>query len=92
MRCSITEVFPLPATPFTSSTGTSSWRTTRFCSFWMVAVMACICAERRWARDASSSASWMATVVSKYASNRSSSMLNWRRSSRSAWMMRPLAS
>ena len=57
MRCSITDVLPLPAMPLTSSTGTSSWRTTRFCSFWMVAVMACICAVRRLESDASRSES-----------------------------------
>ena len=65
MRCSSTDVLPLPAMPLTSSTGTSSWRTTWFCSFWMVAVMACICAVRRFESDASKSESWMATVVSK---------------------------
>ena len=65
MRCSSTDVFPLPAMPLTSSTGTSSWRTTVFCSFWMVAVMAFICAVRCFESDASKSESWMATVVSK---------------------------
>jgi hypothetical protein len=40
MRWSSTEVLPLPAMPLTSSAGTSSWRTTAFCSRWMVAVMA----------------------------------------------------
>ena len=41
-----TDVFPLPAMPFTSKVGASAWRMTWFCSFWMVAVMACICASR----------------------------------------------
>ena len=65
MRCSSTLVLPLPAMPFTSSAGTSSWRTTWFCSFWMVAVMAVMRSERRFDSEASSSGSWMATVVSK---------------------------
>ena len=65
MRCMSTDVFPLPAMPFTSKVGTSAWRMTWFCSFWMVAVMACICAVRRFESDASKSESWMATVVSK---------------------------
>ena len=33
MRCSNTEVLPLPATPRTSIAGTFSWRMTAFCSF-----------------------------------------------------------
>ena len=65
MRCMSTEVLPLPAMPFTSRDGTSSWRMTRFCSFWMVAVMACICAVRRFDSEASSMVSWIATLVSK---------------------------
>ncbi len=65
MRWSSTEVLPEPAMPVTSSAGTSSWRMTTFCSFWMVAVMACIWAERWRASDASRSESWMATSLSK---------------------------
>ena len=65
MRCSMTEVLPLPATPWTSRTGTSSWRITWFCSRWMVAVMAWSCDVRWWAREASSMGSSMATDVSK---------------------------
>ena len=80
MRCSITLVLPEPAMPLTSSTDTSSWRTTVFCSRWMVAVMAlsfsvwlALSAER-------SSESSMATVVSKYMLSLSRTMSNWRRS------------
>ena len=51
--------------PLTNSTGTSSWRMTWFCSFWMVAVIAFIWSVRRSDSDRSRSASWMATVVSK---------------------------
>ena len=65
MRWSSTEVLPDPAMPATSSVGTSSWRITTFCSRWMVAVMACICAERWRESDASKSESWMATSLSK---------------------------
>ena len=65
MRCSSTEVLPLPATPRTSIAGTFSWRMTAFCSFWMVAVMAWSCEVRCEVRLASSSGSSMATEVSK---------------------------
>ncbi len=65
MRCMSTEVFPEPATPATWSTGTSAWRTTVFCSFWMVAVMACMWAERPRESEAKSSLSSMATSESK---------------------------
>ena len=65
MRCSITEVLPEPAMPFTSRTGTSAWRMTSFCSRWMVAVMACRRSERLCLSTCSSSESCMATVVSK---------------------------
>jgi len=60
-----TEVLPDPAMPATCSTGTSSWRTTAFCSRWMVAVMACMWAERPRESEASSSLSSMATSESK---------------------------
>ena len=65
MRCSSTDVLPEPAMPFTSITGTSSWRTTSFCSRWIVAVMAWSFSVWRRLRAASSSESSIATVVSK---------------------------
>ncbi len=65
MRCMSTLVLPEPATPATCSTGTSPWRTTAFCSRWMVAVMARMWAERPRASEAKSSLSSMATSESK---------------------------
>ena len=78
--------------PLTSNAGTSSWRMTSFCSFWMVAVMADRRDERSCASAASSSSSSIATVVSNMALSWSRSMSNWRRSLRSHSMTRPLAS
>lgn len=90
MRCSITEVLPEPAMPFTRSAGTSAWRTTWFCSRWIVAVMSLSFSEW-WRRSApSSSESSMATVVSKYMLRWSRVMSNWRRSSSSTVRVRPL--
>ena len=90
MRWSMTEVLPDPAMPLTSNTGTSSWRTTLFCSRWMVAVMSRSFSEW-WLRSAPSrSESSMATVVSKYMLRWSRVMSNWRRSSSSTVLVRPL--
>ena len=89
MRCSSTDVLPDPAMPSTKSTGTSSWRTTRFCSRWMVAVMACsFCEWWRFSAPRSSESS-IATVVSKYAFRWSRVMSNCRRSSRFTVRTRP---
>ena len=65
MRWSMTLVLPDPAMPETSSTGTSSWRTTTFCSRWIVAVMARSFSVWSALSAASRSESSMATVVSK---------------------------
>ena len=78
--------------PLTSRAGTSLWRTTRFCSFWMVVVMSWSLSLRWRASDCSSSWSSMAMVVSKQPLRTSWSMSNWRRVSSSHSMVRPLAS
>ena len=74
--------------PLTSSTGTSSWRITAFCSFWIVAVISCITLPLALERVFSKSGSSMATVVSKYEFNLSCVMSNWRRSFKLAVIVR----
>ena len=83
MRWSMTLVLPEPAMPFTSSAGTSAWRTTSFCSRWMVAVMSLSFSEWWLLSAPRSSESSIATVVSKYMLSLSRVMSNWRRSSSS---------
>ena len=56
---------PDPAMPLTRRAGTSSWRTTSFCSRWIVAVIACSFSVWWRVSAESRSESSIATVVSK---------------------------